>query len=113
MLDGLGVAPEQSAGAVGVGAVIGGGDVQRAGSGAGVQLGIKVPVRVGRVREVIANVLCVVSDTNGDVVIGQEPRAADDAVGRGDNGGPDRASTWRCAGVYWAGDQSWGAPIGS
>jgi hypothetical protein len=41
-LDSLGVAPQEPACAVGVLAVIGGGDVQRAGSGAGGQLGVEV-----------------------------------------------------------------------
>jgi hypothetical protein len=81
-LDGLGVAPQQPACAVGVGAVIGGGDVQRAGSGAGGQLGVEVAAGARRVGEVVADVLCGVGDADGDVVIREEPRAGDDVARR-------------------------------
>jgi hypothetical protein len=81
-LDSLGVAPQQPARAVGVGAVIGGGDVQRAGGGAGGQLGVEVAAGARRVGEVVADVLCGVGDADGDVVIGEEPRAGDDVARR-------------------------------
>src|SRR5271166_6877082 len=85
--EGLGVAPQQPAWAVAVGAVIGGGDVQRAGSGAGGQFDVEVPGGVRGVGEVVAEVLCGVDDVNGDVVIGEESRAGDDdAAGGGGNG---------------------------
>ncbi|WP_280826071.1 hypothetical protein [Mycobacterium sp. OTB74] len=52
---------------------IGGGDVQRAGSGAGEWLRIEVAAGVGDVAAVVADVLCGVGGANGDVVIGEEP----------------------------------------
>ena len=102
-LEALGVAPQQPTCAVGVGAVIGGGDAQRAGGGAGGQLGVEVAAGACRVLEVVADVLCDVGDANGHVVIGEEPRAGDDRADRGGNGRRGRSSRWRCAGVIGRG----------
>lgn len=99
------VAPQQPVCAVGVGAVIGGGDVQEAGSRAGGQLGVELAAAVRCVGEVVADVLCGVGDADGDVVIGEEPRAGDEVFGR-------RANDRR-RGLIGRGISQRGAPIGS
>jgi hypothetical protein len=81
----VGVAPQKSVYAVGVDAVISGGDMQRAVSGAARQLGVEVAAGISLVGEAVANVLCGVGDADGDCVIGDKSSTDDQVFGRGAN----------------------------